>query len=70
MRWQTTKLHAGQRRTITRFLLIPRMLPNKDGMPERRWLERAAISQEVENVLVDFETSYCSPRWVDKAWAD
>ena len=54
-------------RTISRFILLPKTLPRKDGVPERRWLERAWIYQRFE----PYNHRIGAPCfWEDIEWAE
>ena len=40
----------GDRRTVKRFLLFPAIAPNTNGEREIRWLERATIFQQFNDI--------------------
>lgn len=40
----------GDQRTVTRFLLLPAIAQNADGARELRWLRRATILQQFNDI--------------------
>ena len=55
------------KRTITKFILIPRTLRRPDGMLEKRWLEKARIIQRLEPYQHRIGAPFF---WEDMRWAD